>query len=199
MTYSTIPEAASITLPAGWNSTESLAVTISVNGQTLSQGNVPLNITGYEMPFSLGGLQPRMEAYNVSCLASYSQSTAAMSPPSSSAAMPAFKVPSLPAWVDLFSAFEPRDLPERRSTNAQNFTTSTTLSYLPNPTNSTVTKMDMKTGALLAKPANGSEGDYAPVFPIGFYTAYDGYLASNLSNINNLATQGFTVVSSQLY
>lgn len=77
-----------------------------------------------------------------------------------------------------------------RSDPPQTFAASTTLSVLPNPTNSSVTKMDLRTGALLAKPATGLGGDYEPVFPIGFYTIFDGYLASNLSVINELKEQG---------
>jgi hypothetical protein len=73
--------------------------------------------------------------------------------------------------------------------DSQTFTASTSLSFLPDPTTGSATKMDLQTGALLARPANGS-GDYAPVFPIGFYTSFDGYLASNLSILNELAAQG---------
>ncbi|KAH7924185.1 hypothetical protein BV22DRAFT_1130026 [Leucogyrophana mollusca] len=76
----------------------------------------------------------------------------------------------------------------------QTFTSSAALSVLPNPTNSSVTKMDLRTGAILAKPATGKGGDYAPVFPIGFYTTFDGYLTTNLSVINELKAQGFTII-----
>jgi hypothetical protein len=75
----------------------------------------------------------------------------------------------------------------------QTYTTSTALYYLPNPTNSSVTKMDLRTGALLAKPANGSDGEYESVFPIGFYTWFDGYLAGNLSILDELKAQGWDV------
>ncbi|KZP33164.1 hypothetical protein FIBSPDRAFT_916135 [Athelia psychrophila] len=78
--------------------------------------------------------------------------------------------------------------------NNQSFAASTALSYLPDPTNSSVTKMDLRTGALMAKPANGKGGKYDYVFPIGFYTSFDGYLTSNLSVINDLKEQGFTVI-----
>ncbi|KAF8142001.1 hypothetical protein EV363DRAFT_1149525 [Boletus edulis] len=78
------------------------------------------------------------------------------------------------------------------SGSPQVFSASSSLSFLPNPTNSGVTKMDLRTGALLAKPANG-QGSYQPVFPIGFYTEFQ-YLAGNLSLIDELATQGFTIV-----
>lgn len=66
-----------------------------------------------------------------------------------------------------------------------------TLSLLPNPTNSSVTKMDLRTSALLAKPATGLGGTYDPVLPIGFYTSFDGYLASNLSVIDDLKERGW--------
>jgi hypothetical protein len=67
------------------------------------------------------------------------------------------------------------------------------LSYLPNPTNSSVTKMDLRTGALLAKPADGSDGEYESFFPIGFFTWFDGYLAGNLSILDELKAQGWDI------
>lgn len=74
------------------------------------------------------------------------------------------------------------------SSSPQVFSASSALYFLPNPTNSTVTKMDLRTGALLAKPANG-QGAYQSVFPIGFYTEFQ-YLADNLTLIDGLAAQG---------
>ncbi|KAF8556471.1 hypothetical protein OG21DRAFT_1409058 [Imleria badia] len=76
--------------------------------------------------------------------------------------------------------------------SSQTFSASSTLYFLPDPSNGGVTKMDLRTGALLAKPANG-QGTYQPVFPIGFYTEFQ-YLANNLSLIDELASQGFTIV-----
>jgi hypothetical protein len=73
--------------------------------------------------------------------------------------------------------------------SAQTFTATTTLSFLPDPTVGSATKMDLRTGAMLARPANGS-GDYSPVFPIGFYTMLDSYLSTNLSILDELAEQG---------
>ncbi|KAG9312366.1 hypothetical protein JVU11DRAFT_6739 [Chiua virens] len=77
---------------------------------------------------------------------------------------------------------------------SQTFSAMTALSVLPDPTNSSVTKMDLRTGALLAKPATGLGGTYEPVFPIGFYTSFEPYLTSNLSVINGLKEQGFTII-----
>lgn len=74
------------------------------------------------------------------------------------------------------------------SSSSQLFSTSSALYFLPDPTNSSVTKMDLRTGALLAKPANG-QGSYQTVFPIGFYTEFQ-YLAANLTLIDELAMQG---------
>jgi predicted ATP-grasp superfamily ATP-dependent carboligase len=74
--------------------------------------------------------------------------------------------------------------------NTQTFEATAQVYYLPNPSEGSVTKMDLRTGALLAKPANGSGGDYETVFPIGFYTTYDGYLASNTSVLDELKAQG---------
>jgi hypothetical protein len=64
--------------------------------------------------------------------------------------------------------------------------------YYPLATARTLTKMGLHTGTFLANPATtGLEGTYEPVFPIGFYTTLDGYLASNLSVIDDLKEQGF--------
>ncbi|KAJ4480847.1 hypothetical protein J3R30DRAFT_3287655 [Lentinula aciculospora] len=53
-----------------------------------------------------------------------------------------------------------------------------------------VTKMDMRSGALLAKPPTGEDGPYEGIFPIGFYTQYGSYLATNLSISGVLKEQG---------
>lgn len=124
-----------------------LDVKVSLDGQTLAAGLVPLNATAYELPFSLEGITPQKAAYNLSCEATYVAAS-------------------------------------------QSFSATTTLSVLPNPTNTSVTKMDLRSGALLAKPATGLGGTYEPVFPIGFYTIFDGYLATNLSVIDELKEQG---------
>ena len=50
--------------------------------------------------------------------------------------------------------------------------------------------MDLRTGAILAKPADGKGGSYAPVFPIGFYTTFDGYMAQDLNISAQLKAQG---------
>ncbi|KAH7885813.1 hypothetical protein F5I97DRAFT_1158171 [Phlebopus sp. FC_14] len=80
------------------------------------------------------------------------------------------------------------------SSSEQSFSTSAALSLLPNPTSGSVTKMDLRTGALLAKPASGTGGDYEPIFPIGFYTGLD-YLSLNTSVIDELGQQGFTIIN----
>lgn len=50
--------------------------------------------------------------------------------------------------------------------------------------------MDLRTGALLSRPATGKAGPYETVFPIGFYTDFGGYLASNLSVLDDLKERG---------
>ncbi|KXN90762.1 hypothetical protein AN958_03649 [Leucoagaricus sp. SymC.cos] len=80
--------------------------------------------------------------------------------------------------------------------SGQTFEASGLLTYLPNPPSGigSVTKMDLRTGALLARPANGQGGAFAPVFPIGFYTQFNSYLAKDLTISATLAKQGFTVI-----
>jgi len=72
----------------------------------------------------------------------------------------------------------------------QEFKTNTSLLYLPD-TNSSVTKTDLRTGALWVRPANGNGGPFAPIIPQGFYVTFDPYLASNTSVIDELKADGF--------
>ncbi|EIN05140.1 hypothetical protein PUNSTDRAFT_137822 [Punctularia strigosozonata HHB-11173 SS5] len=53
--------------------------------------------------------------------------------------------------------------------------------FIPDNTNGSVTKLDMRIGGLLAEPATGADEPYAPVFPVGFYTSFGGFLADNLT------------------
>lgn len=80
------------------------------------------------------------------------------------------------------------------SSSPQTYNASAALSVLPNPTNSSVTKMDLRTGALLVKPATGLGGEYEPIFPVGFYTTFDGYLSTNISVVDTLKQQGFNII-----
>ncbi|PIL25773.1 hypothetical protein GSI_11523 [Ganoderma sinense ZZ0214-1] len=74
------------------------------------------------------------------------------------------------------------------------YTAAEQLAYLPDPpAGRSVTKMDLRTGALLAQPAGGKGGSYETVFPVGFYTSFD-YLSANLSTIDEIAAQGYTVI-----
>ncbi|KAG7443200.1 uncharacterized protein BT62DRAFT_1034528 [Guyanagaster necrorhizus] len=77
----------------------------------------------------------------------------------------------------------------------EQFATTALLSYLPAPPDDigSVTKMDMRTGGLLARPAH-QDGAYERVFPLGFYTQFDSYLAVNLSAIGILKEQGFNII-----
>ncbi|TCD66256.1 hypothetical protein EIP91_001619 [Steccherinum ochraceum] len=154
VTHSQVAGASPITLPEH-GSIGKLDVTISIAGKKVASGQVPVNATKVELPFSLSGLRPRMDAFNVSCTATYSASKG----------------------------------------RSQKFSASTSLAFLPTPPDGrSVTKMDLRTGALLAKPANGAKGDYETVFPIGFYTNFGGYIASNLSLLDEIKADGFTIV-----
>ena len=68
---------------------------------------------------------------------------------------------------------------------------SSKLSYLPFPDASigSFTKLDLRTGGLLAKRANDSR-PYEPIFPMGFFTNIDGYLGGNRSALEELKSQG---------
>ncbi|KAF7292983.1 hypothetical protein MIND_01197600 [Mycena indigotica] len=72
----------------------------------------------------------------------------------------------------------------------QTFHATTMISYLPRPLGGSVTKRDGRTGALLLQGQTG----YEPVFPFGFYTSFDGYLDADLSLLDDIKAQGFTIV-----
>lgn len=67
----------------------------------------------------------------------------------------------------------------------------TKLTYLPFPDASigSFTKMDLRTGGLRAKRANDFK-PYEAIFPMGFFTNVDGYLAGNISALKDLKSQG---------
>ncbi|OAX42413.1 hypothetical protein K503DRAFT_779911 [Rhizopogon vinicolor AM-OR11-026] len=79
------------------------------------------------------------------------------------------------------------------SSKSQKFKTSASLLYLPDTTAS-VTKTDLRTGALWVRPADGKGGAFAPFIPQGFYVAFDPYLVSNLSVIDSLKADGFNTL-----
>ncbi|KAG6900242.1 hypothetical protein C0993_000883 [Termitomyces sp. T159_Od127] len=144
VTFRQITNSAPIRLQSRSNT---LDVTVSIEGIILAQGSVALNSTKTSLPFSLGSLQPQIPPYTILCSAKFA---------------------------------------------GQTFEATGSLSYLPDPPSDigSVTKMDLRTGALLARPANGKGGPYASVIPIGFYTQFDSYLAQNLSIPAELAAQG---------
>jgi hypothetical protein len=74
------------------------------------------------------------------------------------------------------------------SPEAQKFSATAALSYLPRPLSGSVTKRDLRTGAVLVKPPSGAS--YEPIFPVGFYTSFDNYLDSDLFVLDTLKAQG---------
>ncbi|KAH9034255.1 hypothetical protein EDB85DRAFT_1026363 [Lactarius pseudohatsudake] len=100
------------------------------------------------------------------------------------------------------SAISPRSVPyslgctATLSSSEQNFTsTPTNLVYLPSPpdTIGSITKLDQRTGGLLAKRAF-TQDPYEPIFPVGFYTQFGGYLEGNDGVLEVLKGQGINVV-----
>ncbi|KAI0263205.1 hypothetical protein BC834DRAFT_971486 [Gloeopeniophorella convolvens] len=71
----------------------------------------------------------------------------------------------------------------------------TNLTYLPSPPDyiGSITKLDLRTGGLLAKRAHTQE-PYQAVFPVGFYTNFGGYLEGNDTVLEELKSQGLNVV-----
>ena len=126
-----------------------LDVTVSLDGETLTTGNVRLNGSA-ALPFSLSHILPRMTPYTLACTA------VALS------------------------------LPKQTFTSIP-----TNLTYLPLPPDDigSVTKPDLKTGGLLAKRAHVQE-PYQPIFPVGFFTNFEGYLEDNDTSLEILKSQG---------
>lgn len=76
---------------------------------------------------------------------------------------------------------------------SQTFHANSTLQKLPNPTGgASVTKMDMRTGAMLVQGEKA--GEWNTLFPIGFYTIFDGYLSTNLSVVDDLKDRGCVII-----
>jgi hypothetical protein len=125
-----------------------LHVNVSLDGNPLTSGKVPLNGSA-ALPFSLSGMSPRTEPYALACVATLSS--------------PNQTFTSIP----------------------------TNLTYLPSPPASigSVTKLDLRTGSLLAKRAHIHE-PYQPIFPVGFYTNFGGYLEGNDTILEVLKGQG---------
>jgi hypothetical protein len=72
--------------------------------------------------------------------------------------------------------------------STQTFRATTSLFYLKAPPSGSVTKRDARTGALMVK---AGEGKYETIFPMGFYTSFDNYLASDLRLLDDLKSQGY--------
>jgi len=94
------------------------------------------------------------------------------------------------------SGISPRSTPYTLACSAtlssQTFTSiPTSLTYLPSPpdTIGSITKLDLRTGGLLAKRAR-TQDSYEPVFPIGFFTQFGGYLEGNDNVLEVLQGQG---------
>ncbi|KAJ6463939.1 hypothetical protein C8R45DRAFT_1175041 [Mycena sanguinolenta] len=92
-----------------------------------------------------------------------------------------------PFTIDCTASYTSNLSPER-----QIFGPNAVLFYLPRPSLGSATKRDSRTGALLVRTPGSSS--YEAVFPVGFYTSFDGYLDSNLRILDELKAQGFTIV-----
>ena len=123
-------------------------MSIFIEKNVLAVSQVPVNVTKFEIPFSLTKLMPRKQPYTVSCSATYR--------------------------------------------GDQKYITDVSLSYLPNPTSGSIAKLDARTGGLWTKPFDaGYATGYTPVFPLGFFTSFDGYLANNFSILDDLKARGY--------
>ncbi|KAG8215344.1 hypothetical protein J3R82DRAFT_8939 [Butyriboletus roseoflavus] len=78
------------------------------------------------------------------------------------------------------------------SSTTQYFSANASLLYLPD-TNRSVVKTDLRTGALLARPADGKGGNFQPFVPQGFYISF-ATLVQNLSYIDQLESLHFNTI-----
>lgn len=146
VTYSQIANTSPIS--SSGSSSSSLDVSVSISGQNVASASVPLNASAFEIPFSLSGLTPSTDAFDVQCSA--------------------------------------------QTGDGQSFSANSSLLRLPSRTDGgSVTKMDLRTGAMLVQDETTSE--WETVFPIGFYTTYDGYLTTNLSAMPDLKSRGYVL------
>ncbi|KAI0042750.1 hypothetical protein FA95DRAFT_1563995 [Auriscalpium vulgare] len=86
--------------------------------------------------------------------------------------------------------------PQQMSSPSQTFhSTPASFVYLPSPPPfvGSITKIDLRSGALLAKSAH-SAGAYEPIFPIGFYTNFGGYLEGNDTALEEIKAAGINIV-----
>src|SRR6267154_3773750 len=90
------------------------------------------------------------------------------------------------------SCFATYSAPSSSKSQNQKFNASASLLYLPDTTAS-VTKTDLRTGALWVRPADGKGGAFAPFIPQGFYINFDEYLVKNLTVIDKLKADGFVL------
>jgi hypothetical protein len=89
----------------------------------------------------------------------------------------------------LHPSMTPADLECTLVAGAQTFAASAKMPYMPENAHGSTTKRDLKTGALLARGSNG-KGPWEPVLPVGFYTDFGSYLATNLSALDDIKAQG---------
>ena len=75
------------------------------------------------------------------------------------------------------------------ASDGTSYHSSTLLHYYPPNPHGSVTKIDFRTGGLLAR-GQGS-GEYRSIIPFGFYTAASSYLAQNLSVIDDIKANGY--------
>lgn len=122
LTFSNISGATAFTRSS---SLSALRVTVLIDGKELISASVPVNASKHTLPFSLSSLEPRTEAYNLTCTASLGDGGEVVG--------------------------------------------SSLLTYLPAKPDGigSVTKIDFRSGTLLAKPATGKDGPYERIFPIG--------------------------------
>jgi hypothetical protein len=90
----------------------------------------------------------------------------------------------------LHPSMTPADLECSLLAGGQTFAASSKLAYMPENTHGSTTKRDLKTGGLLARGTDG-KGPWAPVLPVGFYTSFGGYLATNISALDDIKAQGY--------
>jgi len=77
--------------------------------------------------------------------------------------------------------------------SAESYAHTSTLLYLPpNPFGGSTARLDARTGALVVKGSTSET--WEPIWPFGMYTSFDGFLAKDLTVLDDIKARGMNTV-----
>lgn len=86
----------------------------------------------------------------------------------------------------------------KNNSEMQTFTAINSISRLPDPARGSITKVDARTGVLWTRPAEANTA-FEPIIPFGFYTTFGGYVADNVTILNEIKHLGYEIYVDSLY